>query len=130
MDSTMSSRLAEGQIASLEEQLSNLAREAGFSPSTPPPSMKTSHAPPATTHRLADWRYVAIAGCLLAACIGVVAWWWSSSPDTAMTAPSAPIALAQAAPEATAPKTPHLSLLPRLPGWSSNSNRWRAILLP
>ena len=33
MDSTMSNRLAEGQIASLEEQLSNLAREAGFSSS-------------------------------------------------------------------------------------------------
>ncbi|MBR1198967.1 hypothetical protein JQ634_06615 [Bradyrhizobium sp. AUGA SZCCT0240] len=103
MDSTMSNRLAEGQIASLEEQLSNLAREAGFNPSTPPP-MKTPHAPPATKHRLADWRHVAVAGCLLAACMGVVAWWWSSSPDTAMTAPSAPIALAQAAPEAAAPK--------------------------
>ena len=73
MDSTMSNRLAEGQIASLEEQLSNLAREAGFSPSAPPPSKKTSSAPPATRHRLADWRYVAAAGCLLAACIGVVA---------------------------------------------------------
>ena len=45
MDSTMSNRLAEGQIASLEEQLSNLAREAGFSASAPPPSVKTPARP-------------------------------------------------------------------------------------
>ena len=102
MDSTMSNRLAEGQIASLEEQLSNLAREAGFSSS--PPSAKTPAPLPPTSHRLADWRHLAVAGCLLAAAIGLVAWWWPSSPDTAATAPSAPMALAQAAPQAAAPK--------------------------
>ena len=74
MDSTLDDKLAEGQIASLEEQLSNLACEAGVSPSAPPTSMKTSRAPLATIHRLADWRYVAFVGSLLAASIGVAAW--------------------------------------------------------
>ncbi|WP_249150220.1 hypothetical protein [Bradyrhizobium sp. JYMT SZCCT0180] len=100
----MSNRLAEGQIASLEEQLSNLAREAGFSSSAPPLSVKTPDPLPPTSHRLADWRHVAVAGCLLAAAIGLVAWWWPSSPDTAATAPPAPMALAQAAPQAAAPQ--------------------------
>ena len=90
MDSTLDDKFAEGQIASLEEQLSNLAREAGVSPSAPPTSMKTSRAPLATIHRLADWRHVAFVGSLLAASIGVAAWWWSSSADTAMMAPSDP----------------------------------------
>jgi hypothetical protein len=90
MDSTLDDRFAEGQIASLEEQLSNLAREAGVSPSAPPTSMKTSRAPPATIHRLADWRYVAFGGSLLAASIGVAAWCWSSSVDMAKTAPLDP----------------------------------------
>jgi hypothetical protein len=81
MDSTLDDRFAEGQIASLEEQLSNLAREAGVSPSAPPTSMKTSRAPLTTIHRLADWRYVAFVGSLLAASIGVAAWWWSSSVE-------------------------------------------------
>ena len=48
MDSMLDDRFAEGQIASLEEQLSNLAREAGVSPSAPPTSMTTSRAPLAT----------------------------------------------------------------------------------
>lgn len=104
MDSTLDDSLAEGQIASLEEQLSNLTREAGVSPSAPPTSMKTSRAPLATIHRLADWRYVAFVGSLLAASIGVAAWWWSSSVDTAMMAPSDPAPLTQAAPEAAALK--------------------------
>lgn len=52
MNSTLDDRLAEGQIASLEEQLSNLAREAGVSPSAPPTSMKTSCA---TRQRFIDW---------------------------------------------------------------------------
>jgi hypothetical protein len=103
MDSTLDDRFAEGQIASLEEQLSNLAREAGVSPSAPPTSMKTSRAPLTTIHRLADWRYVAFLGSLLAASIGVAAWWWSTSVDTAMMAPSDPAPLTQAAPEAAAP---------------------------
>ena len=98
----MDSTLDDEQIASLKEQISNLAREAGPSPSTPPTSMKTSRAPLATIHRLADWRYVAFVGSLLAAYIGVAAWWWSSSVDTAMMAPSDPAPLTQAAPEAAA----------------------------
>jgi hypothetical protein len=88
----------------LEQQLSNLAREAGFSPSAPPANMKTSRAPLATIHRLADWRSLAFVGSLLAASIGVAAWWWSSSVATAMMAPSDPAPLTQAAPEAAGPK--------------------------
>src|SRR5258705_12399351 len=104
MDSTLDDSLAEGQIASLEEQLSNLTREAGVSPSAPPTSMKTSRPPLATIHRLANWRFVAFVGSLLAASIGFAAWWWSSSAHTAIMAPSAPAPLTQAAPEAVAPK--------------------------
>ena len=106
MDSTLDDRL-EGY---LEEQLSNLAREAGISPSAPPTSMNTSRAPLATIHRLADWRYVAFVGSLLVASTGVAAWWWSSSVDTAMMAPSDPAPLTQAAPETAAPTASALSL--------------------
>ncbi len=109
MDSTLDDRLAEGQIESWEERLSNLAREAGVSPSAPPTSMMTSRAPLATIHRLADWRYVAFVGSLLAASIGVAAWWWSSSVDTARIALSDPAPLTQAAPEAAAPTAVALS---------------------
>jgi len=104
MASTLNEKFAEGQAASLEQQLSNLAREAGIGPSDPPTSMNTSRPPLATSHRLADWRYVAFVGSLLAASIAVAAWWWSSSVDTAMMAPSDPKPLTQAAPEAAAPK--------------------------
>ena len=104
MDSTLDDKLGEGQIASLEEQLSNLTREAGVSPSAPLTSMKTSRAPLATIHRLADWRHVAFVGSLLAASIGVAAWCWSSSVDMAKTAPLDPGPLTQAAPEAAPPK--------------------------
>src|SRR5437762_1448937 len=103
MDSTLDDKLGEGQIASLEEQLANLTREVGVSPSAPPTSMKTSRAPLATIHRLADWRHVAFVGSLLAASIGVAAWCWSSSVDMAKTAPLDPAPLTQAAPEAAAP---------------------------
>ena len=65
MDSTLDDKLAEGQIASLEEQLSNFTREAVVSPS--PLTSKTSRAPLATIHRLADWRHVAFVGSVLAA---------------------------------------------------------------
>ena len=99
MDSTLDDKLAEGQFASLEEQLSNLAREAGVNPSAPPTSMKTFRAPPATIYRLADWRHLAFVGSLLAASIGVAAWWWSSSVHTATMAPSDPAPLTQAAPK-------------------------------
>jgi hypothetical protein len=104
MASTLNEKFAEGQAAGLEQQLSNLAREAGISPSAPPTSMKMSRPPRATSHRLSDWRYVAFVGSLLAASIGVAAWWWSSSVDTAMMAPSDPTPPTQAAPEAAAPK--------------------------
>jgi hypothetical protein len=108
MNSTLDDKDAEGQIAkSLEEQFSNLvklAREAGVGPLARPTSRKTSRAPPAPIHRSAGWRYVAFVGSLLAASIGVAAWRWSSSVDTAMMAPSDPAPLTQAAPEAAAPK--------------------------
>jgi len=105
MDSTLNDKLMEGQLASLDdEQFSNLARELGVNPSDPPASIKTFRAPRATIHRLANWRYVAFVGSLLAASIGVAAWWWSSSAHTAIMAPSAPAPLTQAAPEAVAPK--------------------------
>jgi hypothetical protein len=104
MASTLNEKFAEGQAASLEEQLSNLAREAGVSPSAAPTSMTMSRPPLATSPRLADRRYVAFVGSLSAAFIGVAAWWWSSSADTAMMAPSDPKPLTQAAPEAAAPK--------------------------
>jgi uncharacterized protein YhaN len=100
---SMDDKLAEWQIANLEEQFSNLAREAGFSPPAPPTSMKTARATLASRLRLADWRYAAFAGSLLAASIGVAVWWWSSQAHTTMAAPSAPISLTQAA-EAAAPK--------------------------
>jgi hypothetical protein len=103
MDSTLDDKLAEGQFASLEEQLSNLAREAGVNPSDPPTTMKTFRAPPATIHGLADWRYLAFVGSLLAASIGVAAWWWSSSVHTETMAPSNPAPLTQAAPKDAAP---------------------------
>jgi outer membrane murein-binding lipoprotein Lpp len=104
MDSMLDERLSEGQAASLEEQFEKLAREAGLSPS-PPTSKMPSRAPLATIHRLADWRYVAFVGSLVAVSIGIAAWWWSSSVDTAMMAPSDdPAPLTQATPEAAAPK--------------------------
>jgi len=88
--------------AGLVEQFSNLLREAGVNPSDPPARIKTFRAPLATIHRLANWRYVAFVGSLLA--IGVAAWWWSSSAHTAMMAPSDPALLKRARPEAVAPK--------------------------
>ena len=101
MDFTLDDKLAEGQFASLEEQLSNLAREAGVNPAAA--SMKTLRAPPTTIHGLADWRHLAFVGSLLAASIGVAAWWWSSSVHTETMAPSDPAPLTQAAPKDAAP---------------------------
>jgi len=103
MDSQLDDKPAEGQLASFEEQLSNLAREAGVNPSDPPTSMKTFRAPPATIHGLKDWRYLTFVGSLLAASIGVAAWWWSSSVHTEAMAPSDPAPLTQAAPKDAAP---------------------------
>ena len=102
MDSTLNDKLMEGQLASLDEELSNLRRELEVNPSDPPASIKRFRAPRATIHRLAF-------GSLLAASIGVAAWWWSSSAHTAMMAPSAPAPLTQAAPKDGAPTAVALS---------------------
>ena len=104
MESTLYDKLREGQIPSLEEQFSNLTREAGISPSAPPTSVKTSRAPLTTIHRLADWRHVAFVGSLLTVSIGLAAWCWSPSVDTAMMAPLDQAPLSQAAREVAAPK--------------------------
>jgi len=101
MKSMLDDRLAEGQIASLEEHLSNLTREAGLDPLATPASMKRSPATLATIQ--AAWRYVAFVGCLLAACIGVASWWWSSSADAVTMAPSDLALVTPAAPDAVAP---------------------------
>jgi outer membrane murein-binding lipoprotein Lpp len=100
MKSMLNDRLSEGPIASLEEQLSNLAHD-GINASAPPASMKRS---PTTLAMLgADWPYVAFVGCLLAACIGVASWWWSSPVDTAMMVTSDPAPLTRAAADPAAP---------------------------
>ncbi|MCP3477490.1 hypothetical protein NLM33_45865 [Bradyrhizobium sp. CCGUVB1N3] len=119
MNSALDDKLPEGQVASLEEQLSNLAREAGVSPwdpptSIPPTSMETSRAPLAAIHRLAnwrladwrlaDWRRVAFVGSLLAVSIGIAAAWRSSPVDTAMVAPADTTRLTHATPDVAAPK--------------------------
>ena len=109
MNSMVDDKPAEGQITSFEEQLSNLAREVGGGPSVPPTSTtptntKTSRAPLAAIHRLADWRYVAFGGCLLAASFGVAVSRWSSSADTTTVARASQTRLTQAAPDVAAPK--------------------------
>ena len=93
MDSTQNDKL----IAGLDEELSGLRRELGVKPSDPTAGIKRFRAPSPTIYRLAF-------GSLLAASIGVAAWWWSSSAHTAMMAPSAPAHLApkDAAPTAVA----------------------------
>ncbi|WP_439400025.1 hypothetical protein ACRQ5Q_41140 (plasmid) [Bradyrhizobium sp. PMVTL-01] len=101
MDPTLDDKLSEGMFASLEEQLSNLAREAWVNPSDPPTSTKT-FSPPPTIHTPADWRYLALVGSLLAASIGVAAWWWSSSVHTETMPSSDPAPLKQDAPTAVA----------------------------
>ena len=113
MASTLDDKLAEEQITkSLEEHFSSLvslARETGVDPLARPTRMKTSRAPPATSHRLAGWRYVAFIGALLAASISVAAWRWSSPVDSAMMAPSHPAPLVQALPNDVAPTAVSLS---------------------
>ena len=102
MDSTLDNKLSEGMFASLEEQLLNLAREAGGNPSELPTGMKT-FSPPPTIQALADWRYLACVGSLLAASIGVAAWWWSSSAHTETMARPDPAPLTQPAATPVAP---------------------------
>ena len=104
MDLTLNDKL----IAGLDDELSSLRRELGVNPSDPPASIKRFRARPATIHRLANWRHLAFVGSLLAASIGVAAW-WSSSAHTAMMAPSAPAPLTQAAPKDGAPTAVALS---------------------
>ncbi|RZN30221.1 hypothetical protein [Bradyrhizobium sp. Leo121] len=113
MDSTLDGKLAEGQVANLQEQISNLlAREAGVNrsdpptsigPSPSPTSMKPPRAPQARIHRAADWRHVVFVGSLLAASIGVATWWRSSSVHTETMASSDPAPLTQTAPKDAAP---------------------------
>lgn len=88
MDSPLDNKIAEGRLTSLEEQLSNLAREAGVRPLTPPTYLKSFLTPLATMHQLADWRYLAVVGPVLAVTVGGLAWWWSSSAETPMMSPS------------------------------------------
>lgn len=65
MDSTLDNKVAEAPLASLEEQLSNLAREAGVSPSSPTTSVKEPRALRAMIHRLRDRRYPVSVGLVL-----------------------------------------------------------------
>jgi hypothetical protein len=113
MASTLDDKLAEEQITkSLEEQfssLASLARKKGVGPLARPTRMKTSRALPATSHRLAGWRYLAFIGSLLAASISVAAWRWSSSVDSAMIVPSVPPPLVQTVPNDVAPTAVSLS---------------------
>jgi outer membrane murein-binding lipoprotein Lpp len=102
MNSMLDGRPEEARmIANLEEQVSNLTREVGVIPSAPPASVKRSPTTPAATKT--NWHYVASVGCLLAACIGVAAWWWSSFVGTAKMPPSDPVRLTRAAPATVAP---------------------------
>ncbi len=98
MDSTLNDKL----IGGLDEELSSLRRELGVNPSDPTAGIKRFRAPSPTIYRLAF-------GSLLAASIGVAAWWWSSSAHTAMMAPSAPAPLTQAAPKDAVPTAVALS---------------------
>jgi hypothetical protein len=99
MDATaLDDELTERQFATLEEQLSNLAREVRGNPSDPPTSIEAFSPPPPSIHGLANWRYVAFAGSLLAVSIGFAAWWWSSSVQTEIMTPSDAASPAQVAP--------------------------------
>jgi hypothetical protein len=102
MDSTLDNKAGEGRLASLEEQLSNLAREAGVSPSSPPTSMKVPRALLEAIPRLGDWRYPAAVGFVLLASVGGGAWWWSSA-STAVVPTSNPTPLTQIPPKDIAP---------------------------
>ncbi|WP_234680981.1 hypothetical protein [Bradyrhizobium monzae] len=102
MDSTLDDKLTEGPFASLEEQLSNLARDARVHPRDPQTGIETLGRPLPTIRYFSDWRYLAFVGSLLAASIGFAAWWWSSSVYTETIAPSDPAPLTQAAPTAIA----------------------------
>jgi hypothetical protein len=102
MDSVLDSKLMEAQLVSSDDALANLMRELRVNPSDPPASIKRSRAPRATIHRMANWRRVAFVGFMLAASIGVAAWWWSTAPP-AIKALSDTAPLAQATPEAVTP---------------------------
>ncbi|MGF6313687.1 hypothetical protein ABIB82_007884 [Bradyrhizobium sp. i1.8.4] len=107
MDSTLDNKVVEGRLTSLEEQLSNFAREAGVSPSSPATSM-VPRALRATIHRLRDWRYPASVSFVLLASIASGAWWWSSVGTTGVPS-SSPTPLTQAPPKDVAPTAVALS---------------------
>ena len=98
MASTRDDSVAERQIA---EELSHLARKADDGPSVQP-IMEATRAQPATNHRSTKQPHVVFVCSLFAASIAAW-WWWSSSPHPAMTAPSNPAPLTQAARETAAP---------------------------
>ncbi|SEE51534.1 hypothetical protein [Bradyrhizobium erythrophlei] len=102
MDSTRDNKVAEGRLTSMEEQLSNFAREAGVSPLSPTTSTKVPRALRAMIHRLEDWRYPASVGFVVLASIVGGIWWWSSI-GTAVVSPSNPTPLTQARPKDIAP---------------------------
>lgn len=102
MDSTLDNKVAEAPLASLEEQLSNLAREAGVSPSRPTTSVKEPRALRAMIHRLRDRRYPVSVGLVLLASIAGGIWWWSSV-GTAVVPSSNPTPLTQVPPKDVAP---------------------------
>ncbi|WP_050424673.1 hypothetical protein [Bradyrhizobium tropiciagri] len=108
MDTMLDNRVAEGRLTSLEEQLSNFAREAGVSPSSPTTGTKGPRALRATIHRFKDWRYPASVGFVLLASIVGGAWWWSSV-GTAVVPSSKPTSLTQASPNDIAPTAVVLS---------------------
>lgn len=103
MDSTLNDKAAAEPLTSLEEQLSDFARELEVSPSGPPTSIRAFRPPLATINRLTDWRHLALVGSVLAASIYGAAWWWSSSADTAMAPSPSPSPLTQTPPKDATP---------------------------
>ena len=89
MDPTLDNKIAEEPPASLEEQLSNFARESEINPSSSQTGMEGPHAVRATIHRLRDWRYPASIGLVLLAPILGVVWWWSSGGTTVVPSSNA-----------------------------------------
>ncbi|MBR1205539.1 MULTISPECIES: hypothetical protein [unclassified Bradyrhizobium] len=98
MDSTLDNKVAEERLSSLEEQLSDFAREAGVSPLSPTTSTKVPRTLRAMIHRLEDWRYPAAIGFVVLASIVGGTWWWSSV-GTPVVSPSNPTPLTQAGPK-------------------------------
>ncbi|QOZ35154.1 hypothetical protein [Bradyrhizobium sp. CCBAU 53421] len=102
MDSTLNNKVVQERPTSLEEQLSNFAREAGVTPSSPTISMKLARALRMTLRRLRDMSYPVSIGLLLLGCIGGGTWWWASV-GTAVVPSSNYAPLTQAPPKEIAP---------------------------